>query len=212
LYTRFGIKPDDISNSTTVFGIRFFSKDGGVHKAYDSFNHEQEAHVVTLSNLERITGAAAQGNTVYVFENQMVFSHMCESLSGLPVSMMCTSGQMKTASLMLIDLLCEAGCRLYYSGDFDPEGLGIADRLIARHPRVIFPWRLAKTDYERCISAETISHDRIRKLDKIADERLHEVVHALRIEKKAGYQERLIHDLLGDIRRKSTHPFNILQS
>ncbi|HVI42117.1 MAG TPA: DUF2399 domain-containing protein, partial [Anaerovoracaceae bacterium] len=104
------------------------------------------------------------------------------------------------ASLLLIDLLCESGCRIYYSGDLDPEGIGIADRVITRHPGQIVPWRMTMEDYESSISNEILDDTRIKKLDRIKDSRLNGVVNALRKEKKAGYQELLIESLLGDIK------------
>jgi uncharacterized protein (TIGR02679 family) len=132
----------------------------------------------------------------------MVFSHMCESLAEFQVSMICTSGQMKTASLMLIDLLCKVGCTLYYSGDIDPEGIGIADRVIARDPIHIIPWRLSKEDYISSISNEELDESRIKKLDKVKDNRFIDVIAALRNKKHAGYQELLIDKMLMDIKGK----------
>lgn len=133
----------------------------------------------------------------------MVFSHMCESLAGMPVSLICTSGQMKTASLILIDLLCKAGCTLYYSDDIDPEGIGIADRVIARDPVHIIPWRLSKEDYELSISNEALDEPRIKKLEKVQDHRFVEVIKALRDKRRAGYQELLIDKMLIDIKKES---------
>jgi len=168
--------------------------------AYEAFIKENEHYAVTLSNLGRITKADTKSKKVFIFENQMVFSHICEELSGLPVSMLCTSGQLKTASLLLIDLLCESGCTLYYSGDIDPEGISIADKIISRHPNNVIPWRITKDDYEQCVSAEELNDTRIKKLDKIKDKRFEDVVKKMREVKKAGYQELLIENMIIDIK------------
>ncbi len=202
LYYLSNIKPDDLSSYTTVYGISLYTEEG-LHKSYETFIEKNEAYVVTLSNLNRIVKADCKNRQVFIFENQMVFSHMCESLAGMPVAMICTSGQMKTASLMLIDLLCKEGCVLYYSGDIDPEGIGIADRVIARDPKHIIPWRLEKEDYMLSISDEKLDGSRIKKLEKVRDGRLLGAVGALREKKRAAYQELLIDKMLVDIKEKT---------
>lgn len=199
LYYLSGIKPDDISSFTTLYGISLYTE-AGIHKAYEYFMEQKESYVVTLSNLSSITRVDSRNKKVFIFENQMVFSHMCESLRELPVSLLCTSGQMKTASLLLIDFLCVSGCTLYYSGDIDPEGLGIADRIITRHPENIVPWRMAVEDYRKCISEEILSEKRLKQLERIGDVRLIEVAKVLSYEKCAGYQELLLDEMIGDIR------------
>ena len=201
LYYISNIKPDDISSYTTAYGISLY-KEEEKHKSYETFIAENEAYVVTLSNLNRIVKADCKSKKIFIFENQMVFSHMCESLAGMPVSLICTSGQMKTASLILIDLLCKAGCTLYYSGDIDPEGIEIADRVIARDPVHIIPWRLSKEDYELSISNEALDEPRIKKLEKVQDHRFVEVIKALRDKRRAGYQELLIDKMLIDIKKE----------
>lgn len=199
LYYLSGIQPDDISSHTALYGISLYTEQG-LHMAYETFIKSREPYIVTLSNLNKIVKADCRSKIVFALENPMVFSHLCESLTDHMVSMLCTSGQMKTASLSLIDLLCESGCKIHYSGDIDPEGLGIADRVIARHPEHIFPWRMTKEDYESSISNEPLDDTRIKKLDRIKDARLNGVANALRKEKKAGYQELLIESLLSDIK------------
>lgn len=200
LYYAAGIRPDDISSFTTVYGIHFYTEQGE-HPAYRAFVRAGEPCVVTLSNLSRILRADAANKIVYAVENQMVFSHLCEALAGAECGLICTSGQVKTASLMLLDLLCESGCRIYYSGDLDPEGIGIAQRLLARHPRQVQPWHMTKEDYVRARSKEGLSQERLQKLNRVQDERLREVKEAVLLEQKAGYQERLLEELLADIRR-----------
>lgn len=201
LYYSSNIKPDDISSFTTAYGVRLYTEEG-VHPSYEAFTSGNEPYLITLLNLNKIVKADCKSKQVFVFENQMVFSHMCESLAGVPVSMICTSGQMKTASLMLIDLLCKSDCQLYYSGDIDPEGIKIADKVIARDPAHIIPWRLSRRDYELSISNERLDASRIKKLDKVRDSRFTEIIEALRNRNRAGYQELLIDLMLHDIKEK----------
>ena len=137
---------------------------------------------------------------MFVIENQMVFSQVCEEMGGEEYSVVCTSGQLRTASLFLIDLLLKSGCRLYYCGDIDPEGIEIADRVLARGFGQIFPWRMTEEDYYRSISNEMLPEKRLNRLDKITNVRLRELAKLLRAEKKAGYQEHLIDLMVQDIK------------
>lgn len=198
LYYTAGIKPDDISSFTTVYGIHFYT-DGKEHPAYLGFIEKAEPYIVTLSNLSNIEQARIKGKNVYVVENQMVFSYLCEALKGREAALVCTSGQLKTASLILLDLLSSEGYTLYYSGDFDPEGLGIAEKVIKRSNGKAKPWHMSKCDYEISVSNENIRQESLRKLEKIDLECLSKVKAAILENKKAGYQEQLLEKLLADI-------------
>ena len=199
LYYMAGISPDDISSSTTCYGIHFYEKEKE-HGAYRCFIEKGEKYVLTLSNLSRLTRAESHRKKVYIIENQMVFSQVCEEMGGEEYSVVCTSGQLRTASLFLVDLLLRSGCRLYYCGDIDPEGIGIADRVLARGPGQILPWRMTREDYYRSISDEMLTEKRLKKLDKIVNAQLRELGELLKAEKRAGYQEHLIDLMVKDIK------------
>ena len=130
----------------------------------------------------------------------MVFSQVCDEIGGEEYSVVCTSGQLRTASLFLIDLLLKSGCKLYYCGDIDPEGIEIADRVLVRGSGQIFPWRMMTEDYYRSISDEILTKRRLKRLDKITNVQLRELAEILKVEKKAGYQEHLIGLMLEDIK------------
>lgn len=202
LYYAAGIRPDDISSFTAVYGIHLYTKEGE-HPAYQSFIGMGESCVVTLSNLAAIKRADAKSKKVFVIENQMVFSHLCEALKGQEAALMCTSGQLKTASLILLDLLSESGCEIYYSGDFDPEGIDIAEKILTRNSESTHLWCMTREDYRKCISNEEISEERLRKLDRIKLPCFADVKEEILKNKKAGYQEQLIGEMLRGIAEKS---------
>lgn len=198
LYYASGIRPDDISSFTTAYGIHLYTEEGE-HPASKGFIEMGEPFVVTLSNLSRIKSAGAKHKKVYVIENQMVFSHLCEGIKGREAALLCTSGQVKTASWLLLDLLCEAGCRIFYCGDLDPEGIGIAEKILARAGACAQLWHMSKADYDLSVSEEDISPERLNKLEKIRHPALAEVKEAVLRRKKAGYQEQLIEVLQAEI-------------
>lgn len=190
---------DDISSFTTQLGLLLYTEKGE-HPAFQAFRMRNESSVLTLSNLSTIVRAVSLTEKIYIVENQMVFSHLCEQ-SPLPHSpILCTSGQVKTASLILLDLLAASGCMLYYSGDFDPEGLRIADRLALRYPKQFSFWHLSKEDYYRSLSEESISSLRLSELDQLRSSKLQAVSSEIQKTRRAGYQELLLEQLLNDLK------------
>ena len=191
------IRPDDISSFTVVQGIRFFTGEGP-HPAYDGFLQKQEYALVSLSQLRSIVSAVPVTDPVFIVENQMVYSELCRQYPDH--SIICTSGQLRTASLLVIDLLCQTDVSMHYCGDIDPEGLLIAQKLITRSHSRILPWHMTIEDYHHSCSEVTVSDPRLQELDRLNDSVLIETATELKRIKKAGYQENLIPDLSSDIR------------
>lgn len=101
----------------------------------------------------------------------------------------CADGQPKLAALVALELFAASGTTVYYSGDFDPEGLWIAQRLAIFYPETFHFLNMDETSYLKCLSKEPISDTRLKQLDRITDSRLLGTVARMRIEKMAGYQE-----------------------
>lgn len=198
VYYKANIEVDSISNYVACFGIRLYTK-LEEHGAYREFIKNSEEYLVTLSNLSKIVKADSDNKKVFIVENQMVFSYLCEYFKNKNISILCTSGQLKTAALILIDMLCEAGCKIYYSGDFDPEGIEIAEKLIQRDKNIV-PWCFSKENYKMSISENIISDERLKKLDKIENAYFKELIEEIKIEKKAGYQELLLDKMIKEIK------------
>ncbi len=198
LYVRMGIRPDAISSFTTMQGFHLVAKDG-YHPAYEGFLQKQEYYLVSLSQLQGITKVIPVHEPVFLLENQMVFS---EIASRMPqASMICTSGQMKTASLLVIDMLANANVPMYYSSDLDPEGVLMTDRLLKRHPDLMHAWHMGSSDYEKSMSDKEVDEHRLHELDGVKSTCLFAACQCLRTKKRAGYQERLIDDMIEDMQR-----------
>ena len=200
LYYISGIEIDTISSFTTAFGISLYTEKG-IHQAYEEFIKQSEECMITMSNLKKIIKADCKKKKVFIVENQMVFSHLCEYFKDKEVALLCTSGQLKTASLILIDMLCKEGCTLYYSGDIDPEGIEIADKLIQRRGNKIIPWCFTIEDYKLNISKKIISEESIKKLEKIKSDCFIELIEEVKKEKRAGYQELILDKMKEDIKK-----------
>lgn len=196
-----GIVPDNISSIVHIYGLRL-QVDGDWHPAYDTFCRRQEPCAVTMENLQELTAVQPTGDRVYIVENEMVFSYLLKHLEQRNVTLLCTSGQLRSAAVKLIPFLLDSGAEIYYSGDIDPDGILIADRLWRKYGDRIHVWRMSESDYERSLSEEEIGNISMKKLDAVENPVLRETAREVRKKKKAGYQENILIDLLEDMDRK----------
>jgi uncharacterized protein (TIGR02679 family) len=210
LFHHFGLIRDDLMNFVTCAGILGF-RQGRIEPLPMWLEAWKDGCVmnIPLRELIRISECKPahtlfqhKPNIVYVIENSGVFSSLVDALlievDSLP-PMICTQGQFKLATWVLIDKLIANKASIYYAGDFDPEGLLMAQRLIQRYPDYVQPWRYQNSDYERCISDESISNDRLKQLNAITVPSLLPVRDAIYQMGKSGYQEEIIADMLSDM-------------
>ena len=201
LYYENGIQMDDISSTVAAFGIHLERKDGRLHPAYEGFIREKEPYVIMQANLEHVRRAHGAGSRVFIVENEMVFSYLCgQARSHAPLAaLVCTSGQPRKAAYQLLDLLAKSGMTLYYAGDLDPDGLRIADHLAERYGDQLLLWHMAEGDYRKAISDEEISQRGMAKMEKLKHPQLRKTAESIRKKRRAGYQERLLPDMVQDI-------------
>lgn len=193
-----GLVSDNIASMVHALGVQIETTEG-VHPSYEIFCKRKEPYVLTAENLKVITGAKAIHQRVYVVENEMVFLHLVENVKDREVTLLCTSGQIRVAAFLLLTHLIEGGANIYYSGDLDPEGMDIADRLWQRYGDVIHLWRMSTEDYNKSISGEKLSDRQLAKLEHLKNPILCCTAETVRSKGKAGYQENLLEDLLVDI-------------
>lgn len=199
LLRRCGLMQDDISDFTVQRGLILTLTDGREHPAWAQFRQEGRFCLLTSSQLGELTVAASPTGRVYLLENQMLFSSLCRR-SHLHHPLVCTSGQLKDASWQLLDLLAQTDCQFYYAGDFDPEGLSIAERLWKTYGDRVHFWHMSPQDYRQAISQKKIEGEsRLRQLEQIACPALRPTAQAVLKEKRAGYQEALAEQYLEDL-------------
>ena len=209
-----GILPDNVSSSLHAFGLLLYLGQQA-HPAYEAFCRLRQPFVITMENLRGVTGAEPLGERIYIVENEMVFSYLVTHLikSGeekqgeqkntgekiLPYTLLCTSGQPRAAAQKLLPLLLKSGASIYYSGDIDPDGMRIADRLWQKFGDGIQIWRMSPEDYQKSISAEHITENGLAKLEQLHHPLLRGTARCVKEEQMAGYQENLLEELLGDM-------------
>ena len=92
------------------------------------------------------------GPVVFVCENPTVVDVAANKLGRSCRPLVCVDGQPKTASRLLLDSLTKAGIQVRYHGDFDWDGIRIANTIIRRHGAT--SWRFNTSDYAAASEAE----------------------------------------------------------
>ena len=190
--------PDNVSSMLHIYGVRLKTETGW-HPAYDIFCARKEPCVITMENLHKVREARPVGSRVYVVENEMVFTYLLHHAKNPSYTLLCTSGQLRAAAQKLIALLVEGGAEIYYSGDLDPDGIGIADRLWQKYGEKIYLWRMSPEDYKKAGSDEKIGEAGMAKLRQICHPDLKKVARCIEKMQVAGYQENILKELLEDI-------------
>uniref|UniRef100_UPI004055F700 TIGR02679 family protein n=1 Tax=Agathobacter sp. TaxID=2021311 RepID=UPI004055F700 len=193
-----GIISDNIASIVHALGVHMETP-RGPHPAYEAFCKRKEPFVITSENLKHATGAKAMDNRVYIVENEMVFLHLAENGKEKDITLLCTSGQLRVAAFQLITLFIENGAMIYYSGDLDPEGMHIANRLWQTYGDAVQMWRMSPEDYQVSMSQEVLSEMRLAKLGHISHPTLRQTAECMMDKKRAAYQENLLGRLLGDL-------------
>ncbi len=193
-YLKEGILIDDVSNYAMLSGIRAEKNNGKNHKGLQGFYEEGDMVVVPLTVLAGWNNISCIRNEIYIVENPSVFATICAKGEN-KISAMCMNGQPRLAGLLVLDMLAKTNTTVYYAGDFDPEGLLIAQKLAHYYKGTFHYWHMDAADYEKSRSREVISDRRLKMLDNITDDELMPVVQQMREYGVAGYQERVL-DLL----------------
>lgn len=191
LYLNSGILRDDISNYVVVSGVRAITKNGRSHKGMEGFVVEENSVQVPLSVLTTWEKVICPDNQLYIVENPSVYAFLVNKW-GCKKALFCMNGQPKLSSLVFLDLLEHEKVQVYYWGDFDPEGLLIAQKVKEYYLGAFSYWNMSLADYRAAQSNEVISAKRLASLKLIKDKELEEVVLEMQRCQKAGYQERVM--------------------
>lgn len=198
-----GLVRDDLFNFT--FCLRFRAMNNGLdHEGWLGFYKNYEVMSMTLNNLKSIDAILSE-KKVFIIENPSVFSALSNSIHEQKIdsiSLLCTTGQINNSSYQFLNLMDKRDCELYYCGDFDPEGLLIAQKLIDRFPQIQL-WMYTEEAFKLSVSENVLSDARLTMLDNLHDEQLKSIAKLIKESKRCGYQEKLIAHYIQDIILKS---------
>ena len=203
LYYNSNLLVDDISSIVLCKNIEAFTKNEK-HAGLSGFYKYNEPVFLTLYNLINFKCIDEENpyKTVIILENPAVFMGIAQKCKVKDFPLICTYGQVKLAGIMLIDLLINAGYKIYYSGDLDPEGIQIADRLKQRYKEKLNFIGFDKETYYNNISTVSLSDSRLKKLLGIKSEELKSISEEIKKNKKAAYEEKNIDNIVNFIETK----------
>lgn len=212
LLYHFRLLRDDVLNFATCYGLAAYA--GTSELIYWRAAATAGAPLnIPLREIVRVTAvrplaAPARPDDlfdVYLVENSGVFSALLDALSTAAVPtaaarpLVCLHGQFKLASWALLDRLIASGAVLHYSGDFDPEGLQIAQKLLCRYPGRVRLWRLTATDYAAARPAAPLDERRLKKLAAVDHPVLAPLAKHIAARRLAAYQEGILPLLAADL-------------
>lgn len=197
LLAEYGIMRDDLWNFVTCQGLLASTNDN-VHPVWQAAINTHSVMNMPIKELTKVDRVwPALGTKVWIVENSSVCSTIMDAVPSAPI--VCTHGQLRVASWQLLDRLVQANCTLYYSGDIDPEGIVIAEKLKKRYQDRVILWRMDRETYKESISNEDIS-SRLSKLESLSSPEWNGLITMMREVKKAGYQEAIVSSLIDDIK------------
>lgn len=192
VYYEAGILRDDLSNYCYICHI--LPKD--LKSSWQGFYDAYEPWNMNLHNINQIQ-SGFYPQSVYIFENPSVFRSLSSFIKEqqLSVGLISSNGQINLATYMLMDQLVDSGCHLYYAGDFDPEGLLIADKLKQKYKEHLSLLCYESEMFDKIkVHQLDISQNRIQMLQNIQDEELLLIANKIKETMSFGYQEGLIED------------------
>ena len=143
---------------------------------------------LNIDNIFNISNVKGKHNKIFVFENPSILNYFKNK--DLDISIIITSGIPNLAFYKLLENI-NISTILYYNGDYDPEGLLIADKLNNKYNNIKLFLYDAKS-YFNTNPSVNISKNRLHKLELIKSNELSLVKKLLLENKKAGYQENIL--------------------
>ncbi len=149
-----GVVPDELSAPVLVLNLRADDQTftGRVLNLHADNGEPYRLSVRQLKHMTPSFDPTAVGPDVFVCENPTVVDVAAHRLGKDCKPIICIDGQPKTASRLLLNLLTKIGTTIHYHGDFDWEGLRIANLIVSRHNAL--SWRYSAQDYLRSVAHE----------------------------------------------------------
>ena len=203
-----GIVKDDLSNNCMIAHINAFQRLKTPHLGWYGFYENYEPWNLNLYNLQQISKIDHQTKRVYIVENPSVFRELvmfAKMYRNKECGYICSNGQLNLCTYVLLDMLKEEGIMMYYSGDFDPEGLLIADKLKDRYKDHFALWHYKPNDYLQAISNVKVSAKRLAIMENCMNEEIKCICDMIREYQVVGFQELLLDQYKKDIQNITFH-------
>ena len=181
LLNSFNLMIDNISNFVITYNL-FTNKD-----YLNEFAQNNETLILNIQNILKVDKCYSKKKRVFIFENPSILNEAI--IKNVEECIIVTSGFLNLSVYLLLDKLIESGNKLYYNGDFDPEGLLIANNLKEKYQDNLELFCYEEIDYNNCVSKQIINNGRLNKLNNVVENDLNLIKKLLQKNKLAGYQE-----------------------
>lgn len=153
LWEAVGVAPDALSSTVLVHGVHGQTS-SGAGLALEELRRAGEPAVLTLRQLRRFDVIAlSPSSQVYICENPAVVATAADRLGSACRPLICVGGRPSAAAMAALDVAARAGAALWYHGDFDWDGLSIAQSIIDRFGAS--PWRYGSADYLAAVRSDS---------------------------------------------------------
>lgn len=198
LLNEFYLLKDDIMNYAAIRGLTAQDAKNKENQMWRQACIEGISWNVPLKEILRMTTIYPYiGEKVLVVENSGIYSILVELLPEVPI--LCSSGQFTFAIWQLLRKLAATGTVIYYSGDIDPEGLGMAQKLKNTFGSQLKFLGMNQQNFTLAKSDLTLSNSRLKKLDSLKEHQLTMLGKLIHEEQKVAYQEGFLQELIKEI-------------
>ena len=189
VFEHYGILLDDIFHFLSVSHMLARSN-GEVNSVWSASCRNQVSWKAPLKHILKTDLIYPElGDALILVENASVFYILSAMFNSLPI--VCFHGKLRKSIWTFMDKLSK-DAKVYYAGDFDPEGLKMADDLKQAYGDMIDLSLMRMKYYEGSKPRTKIKPANLDILDKIRDEKLKEVAEAIKDTKLVGHQYNLI--------------------
>lgn len=189
IFERVNILIDEVSNIVLTYNLYG-------NEMLDSFQKNFTPLTINMANLRKMDNIKTKNNKLLILENPSFLSKVIDL--ELDYSVIITLGNSNFVVYKLLDKI--KNTKIYFNGDFDPEGLLIANNFKKRYPDLEFIG-YNKDYYMNGISDKEISNSRLKKLDLIDDKDLIIIKDLLKNNKVSSYQEANYLKILSDMKK-----------
>lgn len=191
---------DPLSNYCSVCHI----SPQAVTSSWYPFYQNYEPWNVNLLNIQENTIPFIK-QAVYIVENPAVFYVLYQDMKQHQDNwgLICSFGQINLCTYQLLDQLVSSECQLYYAGDFDPEGLLIADKLKQRYQDQLTLWGYEESLFKKVqVKSQKLNQTRLKQHEKLTSPTLSNIATLIEKHHCVGYQEGLIADYLNMFKKR----------
>lgn len=210
LLNQFYLYKDDIANFVSVYGFIGDSQ-SNPFEWLEMAAKTNSAINLPLREVNRLESVRPYNNqSVVIVENSGVYSQLLSTFNQ-GISFICVHGHPNLATLKFLDFVYQNNeVILYYAGDFDPEGLIIAQNLLKRYPNLQTIWGNYSEWYQGS-NLDRLNTKRLNKLRNIVHPQLAEAKSKLQKNKTSFYQEQYMVELEELLRDKIMKKESILK-